>query len=264
MRLVTIIAFGCLLLSTAPIHAQSPDQALNDFRAQVLKQRLILQNFSADPITNFQWTANGLASAPPKVRTLGVFTLNSAKLQGNMFLLMGDRSTLFKDKTGKWTLLGNTPITIKIALNGADPAQVLPGLKQQLFFPTVTAALAAIPPSYQRLLSVTAPPPSQLPLPPPPECPAAGAKYLRPEVIHQEEPYFSDEAKQARFSGSVTIVFTVDVTGHTTDLWLAQPAGLGLDNNAAKAVSDYIFKPATCNGATVATPVIVAIGFKIG
>ncbi len=74
MRRIAIIAFGCLLLSTVPTHAQSPDQTLNDFLAQVLKQRLILQNYKCRSNNKLPVDREWPSSAPPKLRTLGVFS----------------------------------------------------------------------------------------------------------------------------------------------------------------------------------------------
>ena len=247
---VTLLALSCMLSFGPSTQAQSTDQALNDFRTQILKQHLFLQNFSADAVTNFEWTSNGLAGAPPKVRTLGVFTIGSTKLHNDRLELNGSRSTIGRDQAGKSVFSREEPVVINIVFRGADPANILPVLKQQLFFPTLTSAIAAMPLQYRQMLSLPDQPSTSLPPPLPLECPVAGAHFVRPKVLHQEEPDFTDEARLAHFSGSVTILFTVDENGHATDLWLAKPAGLGLDQNAVKALSGYTFKPATCDGTT--------------
>jgi hypothetical protein len=210
---------------------------------------LILQNFSADPVTSFEWTANGLSSTPPKVRTLGVFKISSAKLHNDSLELTGSRSTIYKDRKWKQTLLGGEPVVIKIALNGADPGQVLPTLKPQLFFPTLQDAIAAIPLLDRQMVYPTDEPPR-----PNPPCPVADAHYERPKLIYGEVPDLTEEAIEEHFTGSVTMIFTVDENGHPTDLWLKKPAGLGLDEQASKSVSNYRFKPATCDGTAVKTP----------
>jgi TonB family protein len=263
MRRVAILSFCFLLPLTASTQAQSSDQVLKDFRTQVLNQRLILQNFSADAETNFEWTANGLSSTPPKVRTLGVFKLSSAKLHKDSLELTGSRSILSKDKDAKPVLLGDVPIVIKIALNGADPAQVLPDLKQKLFFPTLQSAIAAIPLPYQKMLSLTDEPPKKLTTPLHPECPATGANFIRPRVIYQEAPEFTEEARRAHFNGAVAVLLTIDENGHVSDLWLKSPVGLGLDEQAMKAVSNYKFNPATCDGTGVKTFLMVEVNFAI-
>jgi TonB family protein len=256
MPRVAILAFCFLLPLTTSTQAQSSDQMLKDLRSQLLNRRLILQNFSADAETDFEWTANGLSSTSPKVRTLGVFKLSSAKLHNDSLELTGSRSTIYKDKNGKPTLLGDAPVVIKIAFNGADPTQVLPGLKQQLFFPTLQAAIAAIPLQYRQMLYPTDEPPTS-------PCPATGAHYEHPRVVYQEAPGFTDEARNAHFDGSVTVLLTIDENGRSSDLWVKSPAGLGLDESATKAVFHYKFKPATCDGTAVKTPLRVEVNFAI-
>jgi TonB family protein len=258
MRRVAILAFCFLLPATRPTPAQSPDQALNDFRTQVLHQRLILQNFSADASPNFEWAANGISSAPPKVRTLGVFKFSSAKLHNDTLELSGRRSTIYKDKNEKPKLLGDAPVVIRIALNGADPTQVLLRLKQELFFPTLQAAVTAIPVLDRQMLY-----PADEPQPSTSLCPTAGAHYQRPQAVYQESADFTEEALRVYFSGSVTISLTVDENGHPSDLWLKQPAGMGMDEQAIRAVSHYIFKPATCDGVNVKTPITIEQSFTI-
>jgi TonB family protein len=259
MSRVAILVFCFLLPFTASTQAQSSDQILKDFRAQVLHQRLILQNFSADAEIDFEWTANGLSNNPPKVRTLGVFKLSSANLHNGILLLTGSRSTIYKEKIGKPTLLGDAPIVIKISLNGADPTQVLPGLKQQLFFPTLQAAIAAIPLQDRQMIYPT----DEDPTPPTSLCPATGAHHEYPRVVYQEEPEFTEEARSAHFNGSVMVLMTIDERGGISDLWLKKPAGLGLDEQATKVASHYKFKPATCDGTAVKTSLVIEQTFSI-
>ena len=254
MRRIANLAFCILLPLTASSQAQSSDQVWKDFRAQVLHQRLILQNFSADPMTNFEWTANGLASTPPKIHTLGVFKLSSANLHNGTLELTGSRSTIYKEKNKKPKLLGDAPIVLNIALKGADPAQVLPALRSQLFFPTLQNAIAAIP-----LVDRQTVYPTDDPAGPNPPCPVAGAHYERPKVIYDEGPDFTDQELKAHLGGSVTISFTVDENGHPSELWLIQPSDLGGDEKIAIAVSHSTFKPATCDGANVKTSLTIEV-----
>lgn len=259
MSRAAISVFSCLLPLTASIlKAQSTDQLLKDFRIQILNQRLILRNFSADPVTNFEWTANGLASTPPKVRTLGVFKLSSARIHNDSLELTGSRSTIYKNKNEEPTLLGDTPIVIRIALKGADPALVLPGLKQQLSFPTLQAAIAALPLQDQQMLYPTGEP--QHPDSP---CSVTGAHYQRLKVIYQEEPEFSEQATRSHLGDSVDISLTVNENGRPSDLWLKKPAEPALDEKVIKAVSNYKFQPATCDGTAVKTPITIEVNSAV-
>lgn len=137
----------------------------------------------------------------------------------------------------------------------------MPQLKSLLFFPTLEAAVAAMPAQYQRMLSLADKPPTQPPTAFPPPCPAGASHFVRPKVVHSEVPGLTDDARLVHFSGIVSILTTVDETGRTTDLWLKIPAGLGLDEAAAASVSGYKFKPATCSGVPVKVPLEVEVNF---
>jgi len=262
MRRLAISAFCFLLPWTASTQAQSSDQLLKDFRTQVLNQRLILQNFSADPVTDFEWTPTGLTSPSPRLRTLGVFKLNSAKLYKTKLELTGSRSTIYKDTNKPPKLLGDSPVVINIALNGTDPAIVLPRLRRELFFPTLQAAITAVPADDRRMLY-----PKDVPPNPDPPCSTAGATYIRPKAIDQASLEVSDDSAQGQLAlsrpilnSSLAILYTVDETGKITDLWLKRPSGLpDVDERQARFVSDTIFKPATCDGAPVKTSFVVEV-----
>ena len=232
---------------------------MTDFRPQVLNQPLILRNFSADPVTNFEWTPTTFSSTAPTLRTLGVFVFTSATLQNDTLELAGSRHTLYKDKTGQQVQSDETPVVLRIVLNGADPAQVLPGLKPQLFFLSLQAAEAAIPLLYRQLLSLADEPPQNPPAPPNPECPAADSRFILPKVLYMAQPEFPKEARRKHLNRTVTILLTVNEQGRPSDLWLKVPAGLGLDEEAAHAASRYTFEPAKCDGTIVKTALLVAI-----
>jgi len=90
--------------------AQQPpaDEGLAAFRAE-LKGRVILQAFSADPVTNFEWTNGGLTVTPPNVRTFGVYSFKSVNLHKDSVELTGSRSTYLRGKDGKPELLAPHP-----------------------------------------------------------------------------------------------------------------------------------------------------------
>ena len=224
------------------------------------KQRLILRTFSADPVTNFAWATNGLSSTPPKLRTLAVFTLSSVKLHDDTIELIGRRSTFFQEANAKPALAGDARVALEIALNGADPTRVLPALKSLLFFDSLEAAMMAVPQDYRKIL--LQPDASKKGDGRPASCPAA-AQYERPKVIFAPDPEMSDQARRMRFTGSVETVITVGVDGHPHDLWLRKPADLGLDEKAIKAVSGYVFKPATCNGVPIELAQRIDVNFTM-
>lgn len=245
------------------LQAQTVEDAEKALRAQLVAQRLVARGFSADAEVHYQWTANSLMMQDPSLRTFGVVEVSSIKIKRGQVEIRGERETLLKDQH-KLVLSGRTPVRFLVDLGVADPISVLPQLKSQLFFGTLDEALAAIPKSYQKMIPYN---PSADNTPSTNEkwaaeaCGSEAAEFKRPVVVSTVEPVFSDEARRQKYSGTVSIVITVDKTGNAIDPWLARSTGHGLDENAIRAVRQYVFKPATCSGVPVAVALAIDVSF---
>jgi TonB family protein len=262
MRIFFSLVACCLAVSSAVAQGPSKEDALRQFRAEVLHQRFFLKGFSADDIVKFAWTSGGVLALPSEFHTLGVYTFGNAKLKGDTVELAGERSTLVRDQDGHPALMGEAPVTVDVALHGADPTQVLTSLKAQMTYSTSQDALAAIPPIYTALIPAT-PKIAQKSSDPPPNCLAPGATFVRPKIISAPDAAYSEQARSAHFNGKVRVALTVDEGGHATNLWLTRPVGLGLDAQALKAVSGYVFQPATCDGVPVKKVLMIEVSFAI-
>ena len=84
-----------------------------------------------------------------------------------------------------------------------------------------------------------------------------------PEVISKVEPAYSDEARKAKYSGTVTLDAMVDESGKPTNIVITRPLGLGLDENAVQALEKWRFRPASQNGVPVSVPVRVEMSFYV-
>ncbi|WP_419805432.1 energy transducer TonB [Terriglobus sp.] len=84
-----------------------------------------------------------------------------------------------------------------------------------------------------------------------------------PKVTRQVDAQYTEYAKAALFSGSVIVGLVVDTDGSPTQIHVYTPAGLGLDEQAVKAVSQYRFKPATKDGVAVPVKMNVDVSFQI-
>jgi TonB family protein len=89
----------------------------------------------------------------------------------------------------------------------------------------------------------------------------AGVKY--PVLLNHVYPEFSVEAKAAKYRGVCLVALVVDQQGMPQHIRVERPLGMGLDENAIKAVSQYRFKPAMKDGEPVAMVVSVEIKFDI-
>jgi len=254
-----------MLLMTGALHAQSAKDAEKAFRGAVMKHRFFLRGMSADPVATFDWMGAGAKAETPEVRTLAVLVPESVSTKGNRIEIKGQRSTLTGNGVGAYQLNGSAPMKVEVMLGGADPATVYPRLQGSLFFTDVDEAMGAIPEIYKKLLPDDASKRKrqhngggfQS------ETPCAAGAVLPPKVLQAVDPEFSEEARRKKFNGDVVLAVTVEATGRIGDIWIAKGAGMGLDEQAAKAVRGYVFQPATCGGTPVAVAVAISVNFQI-
>jgi protein TonB len=84
----------------------------------------------------------------------------------------------------------------------------------------------------------------------------AGASY--PECVYCPSPTFSDEARQAKLQGTVTLELVVTADGRASNIRITKGLGLGLDERALEAVRSWRFKPAR-NRSGRALPVLIPV-----
>lgn len=90
-----------------------------------------------------------------------------------------------------------------------------------------------------------------------------GGGVSSPVVIYQVDPEFSEEARKAKFMGVVLVNLIVDTQGRPQNVHILRGVGMGLDENAIKAVQQYRFKPAMENGKPVPVELNVEVNFQI-
>lgn len=83
------------------------------------------------------------------------------------------------------------------------------------------------------------------------------------QLIYRVEPGFSEEARKAKFQGVVVLMIEVGVDGQPHNLRVVSPAGLGLDQKAIEAVSQWRFKPAETAGKPVTSTARVEVFFHL-
>jgi TonB family protein len=87
----------------------------------------------------------------------------------------------------------------------------------------------------------------------------------RPEVLHSVEAEFSDEARRAKYEGTVLISLIVDAQGNPQNIRVSRSLGMGLDEKAVEAVRQYKFKPAIeqKSGKPVPVPISFEVRFRL-
>jgi TonB family protein len=90
-----------------------------------------------------------------------------------------------------------------------------------------------------------------------------GAGVTQPRLLTHVDPAFDETARAMKYTGTVLVNFMLDTEGVPGHFQILHPVGLGLDEQAVKAVSQYTFQPATENGVPVAVELNVEVNFNI-
>ena len=90
-----------------------------------------------------------------------------------------------------------------------------------------------------------------------------GGGVSAPAVILKVEPEYSEEARKAKFQGTVLLSVIVDEKGNPRDLRIVRPLGLGLDEKAIEAVMKWRFRPGLKDGRAVPVSAYVEVNFRL-
>src|SRR5579884_667680 len=78
-----------------------------------------------------------------------------------------------------------------------------------------------------------------------------GGGVSAPKVISAPDPEYSEEARKAKYQGTVVLWVIIGADGRTKDVKVQRPVGMGLDQKAVEAVKRWVFEPATKDGKPV-------------
>ena len=85
-----------------------------------------------------------------------------------------------------------------------------------------------------------------------------------PDCFYKPDPKYSEEARKAKYQGTVMVQGTVTVDGRITDIQVVKGPGLGLEDKAVEAVQTWRCKPASGpNGKPVPTIVAIELNFRL-
>lgn len=84
-----------------------------------------------------------------------------------------------------------------------------------------------------------------------------------PAVLYRVDPEFSEEARKAKYQGTVVLTIEVGEDGRPRGFRIVRGLGLGLDQKAMDAVAQWKFKPAMRNGRPVRAPATIEVNFRL-
>jgi periplasmic protein TonB len=92
---------------------------------------------------------------------------------------------------------------------------------------------------------------------------SVGGGVSAPIAIYSPDPPYSEEARKAKFSGTVVVQIVVDSVGNVREARVVKPLGLGLDEKAIETIRTWRFKPAMRNGTPVNVRMLVEVSFRL-
>jgi TonB family protein len=147
---------------------------------------------------------------------------------------------------------------VLLAQNRSDEAEQVLGLAEKTFETSLgpdsmlTIGVAVRRAAILKQLGRVAPAP-----PPQPAAYKTGGTVSPPRILSKAEPKYAEEARKHKLQGTIQLSVVIDATGTPTQIAVLRPLGMGLDEKAVEAVSQWKFSPGTKNGTAV--PVVSQI-----
>jgi TonB family protein len=90
-----------------------------------------------------------------------------------------------------------------------------------------------------------------------------GGGATAPSLIFKQEPEYSDQARVAKFQGTVLLSVVIDSDGLAKNIQVIRALGMGLDEQAVQAVMQWKFKPGTRAGMPVPVQAQIEVNFRL-
>jgi TonB family protein len=90
-----------------------------------------------------------------------------------------------------------------------------------------------------------------------------GAGVTPPRLVHKVEPVYSEEARLAKYQGTVVLSVVIGTDGIAQNMRVARGLGLGLNEEALKAIAQWKFTPGAKDGEPVAVQATIEVNFRL-
>lgn len=90
-----------------------------------------------------------------------------------------------------------------------------------------------------------------------------GGGVTAPSLLYKVEPEYSEEARKAKYQGTVVLYVEVDPAGKAKNLRVVRSLGLGLDEKAMEAVNKWRFRPGYKDGKAVTVAATIEVNFRL-
>jgi TonB family protein len=90
-----------------------------------------------------------------------------------------------------------------------------------------------------------------------------GGGVSAPAVLYKVEPEYTEEARAAKYQGTVLLYIEVGPDGMAHNIQVQRGLGLGLDQKAIDAISQWRFRPGTKDGQPVPVAATIEVNFRL-
>jgi len=90
-----------------------------------------------------------------------------------------------------------------------------------------------------------------------------GGGVSAPRVVYDPDPEYSEEARKAKYQGTVVLWLVVSPEGKPQAIKVTRSLGMGLDEKAIEAVRQWRFEPAQKDGHPVPVQISVEVNFRL-
>ncbi|MDR3746930.1 MAG: energy transducer TonB [Acidobacteriota bacterium] len=90
-----------------------------------------------------------------------------------------------------------------------------------------------------------------------------GGGVSAPKALYAPDPEYSEEARKAKYQGTVVLWLVVDAAGRPQQIRVQRALGMGLDEKAIEAVRQWKFEPARKDGQPVPVMINVEVNFRL-
>ncbi len=274
-RKTSVLFLAVFLVQAAAAHADSIKDALSHkYKHHILALR---SPFTAGKDQKFDSAGHSLNATPSSGWLLyGGIYVEKLNLSSDTLRLEGHRAAYYIDKkNGKlihviYDKARRIEIHLDQPLNSLDDAQTI---LNRVFFLEGDAA-EHIKPEFRRSDDNTPDdqifhvpkhafrPPGDNALEPAADRDKEGI-VLPPRATYTPEPEFSEQARHAKYQGTVVLGIVIDKAGRISRIRLERALGMGLDENAMEGVKRWRFTPATRNGEPVAVAISIEVSFNL-
>jgi protein TonB len=90
-----------------------------------------------------------------------------------------------------------------------------------------------------------------------------GSGVAAPTVLSKVEPEYTEEARAAKYEGTVVLAVEIDPHGSAQNIRIVKGLGFGLGENAVAAIRHWKFQAATKDGGPVTVQASIEVNFRL-